>query len=113
MSTPTRERVSGRALYELQRDLLSDAGDDAGVPDLERYSLGNQLLIAYQFPTASEVAGFREWLKRGRCVRKGERGIGILAPSFTPRVDDDGVEHVSRFYRTVFVFDVSQTDPVN
>ena len=44
------------------------------------YSLGNQLLIAMQHPTAEHVAGFRAWLKLGYCVRKGETSIRIWAP---------------------------------
>lgn len=44
------------------------------------YSLGNQLLIAMQRPSAERVAGFRAWLKLGYCVRKGETGIRIWAP---------------------------------
>lgn len=44
------------------------------------YSLGNQLLIAMQHPTASAVAGFRAWRKLGYCVRKGQKGIRIWAP---------------------------------
>ena len=83
------------------------------MPSLDRYSLGNQLLIAYQFPMATDVAGFRAWLKRGRRVRKGERGIAILAPTFVNRVDGDGTEAARRFYRTVHVFDISQTDLID
>ncbi len=45
-----------------------------------RYSLGNQLLIAAQRPDATRVAGFTTWKALGRVVRKGERGIAILAP---------------------------------
>jgi hypothetical protein len=45
-----------------------------------RYSLGNQLLIAMQRPTAAKVAGFRAWLKLGYCVRRGETAIRIWAP---------------------------------
>jgi len=44
------------------------------------YSLGNLLLIALQAPQATRVAGFRSWQSLGRQVRKGERGIAILAP---------------------------------
>ena len=44
------------------------------------YSLGNQLLIAMQHPTATRVAGFRKWLELGYCVRKGETGVRIWAP---------------------------------
>src|SRR5439155_9065405 len=54
------------------------------------YSLGNQLLIALQNPDATRVAGFEAWKALGRHVRKGERGIAILAPmTFTRRVSTD------------------------
>ncbi len=33
-----------------------------------------------QAPQATRVAGFRSWQSLGRQVRKGERGIAILAP---------------------------------
>ena len=44
------------------------------------YSFGNQILIGMQCPDASRVAGYRTWQGMGRQVRKGERGIRILAP---------------------------------
>ena len=45
-----------------------------------RYSLHNVMLIASQKPNASYVAGFRTWNQLGRFVKKGEKGILILAP---------------------------------
>jgi len=42
--------------------------------------LGNLLLIGAQAPQATRVAGFGTWQSVGRQVRKGERGIAILAP---------------------------------
>jgi hypothetical protein len=44
------------------------------------YSFGNVCLIVSQRPDASRVAGYRTWQRLGRQVRKGERGIRILAP---------------------------------
>jgi hypothetical protein len=44
------------------------------------YSLGNIMLIARQKPSASNVAGVRTWNSLGRFVRRGEKGILILAP---------------------------------
>ena len=44
------------------------------------YSLGNQLLIAMQRPTATRVAGFQAWLRLGYCVSRGETAIRIWAP---------------------------------
>ena len=44
-----------------------------------RYSLRNTLLIAFQCPQATYVAGFRRWLELGRCVRKGEKKTNCTA----------------------------------
>ncbi len=77
-----------------------------------RYSSTNVLLIASQYPNATQVAGFRTWQKLGRSVRKGERAIWIIAPVITrspPAVDDERSRSVTGF-RYVAVFDVSQTD---
>lgn len=77
-----------------------------------RYSFNNICLITSQCPTATRVAGFHTWRALGRCVRKGEKGIGILAPIVRRRDDaasDDDAKHVAGF-RAAHVFDVSQTD---
>ena len=44
------------------------------------YSFGNIMLIARQKPHATNVAGVRTWNSLGRFVRRGEKGILILAP---------------------------------
>jgi hypothetical protein len=44
------------------------------------YSFGNILEIARQKPDATRVAGLYAWNQMGRKVKKGERGIRILAP---------------------------------
>jgi hypothetical protein len=44
------------------------------------YSLGNVMAIAMQRPDAVRVAGFHTWRELGRYVKKGEKGIQILAP---------------------------------
>ncbi len=80
-----------------------------------RYSLHNVLLIASQKPNASHVAGFRTWMELGRFVRKGEKGIMILAPIVRRKAqkDEDESEELSRSiagFRAAFVFDISQTD---
>src|SRR5262249_52059356 len=46
------------------------------------YSWHNQMLIWRQRRNASFVGGFNTWLKCGRYVRKGEKGISIPAPMF-------------------------------
>src|SRR5438876_2501717 len=44
------------------------------------YSFGNIMLIACQKPDATNVAGLRTWNSLGRFVKRGEKGIFILAP---------------------------------
>lgn len=83
------------------------------------YSLNNTLLIAMQKPDATLVAGFNAWkFKHGRAVKKGEKGIKILAP-YTYKVDaETGKEPDSEDAKTVertgfkptSVFDISQTE---
>lgn len=96
------------------------------------YSFGNVLLITLQFPAASRVAGFQTWKNTfGRTVKKGEKGIKILAPipyktwterdkvdpaTMQPVLDSGGAplkEQVlvqrQRFHIAT-VFDISQTE---
>ena len=71
-----------------------------------RYSLHNVWLIDAQRPTATHVAGFKTWKSLRRCVRRGEKGIAILAP-IVRRRDTDSVddERAVVGFRTAYVFD--------
>jgi antirestriction protein ArdC len=82
-----------------------------------RYSWGNTLLIALQRPEATQVAGFHSWLRLGRHVRKGEKGIAIIAPVVRRvRVTDEAtgdkkvIAGSPSAFRVAHVFDVAQTD---
>ena len=96
------------------------------------YSFNNTLLIAMQKPDASLIAGFNSWKNQfQRNVKKGEKGIKIIAPSpfkikqETEKIDPqtqkpvigrDGKpvteekEITIPAYKVVSVFDVSQTE---
>ena len=83
------------------------------------YSFGNILEIARQRPDATRVAGLYAWNQLGRRVKKGERGIRILAPMIgTQRKPDSEANQDIRTqnqpvlvgFRSVCVFDVSQTE---
>ena len=83
------------------------------------YSFGNILEIARQKPEATRVAGLYAWNQLGRKVKKGERGIRILAPMIgirrrkdNEKTEDPAVTHkpVLVGFRSAFVFDVSQTE---
>jgi antirestriction protein ArdC len=61
-------------------------------------------------PEATNVAGYRTWQKLGRQVRKGEKGIQIMAP-IPKKVEENGEEkQIIVGFRTVTVFDISQTE---
>ena len=83
------------------------------------YSFGNILEIARQKPDATRVAGLYAWNQLKRRVKKGERGIRILAPVIgIKRKKDEEAEKDIRTqnhavlvgFRSAYVFDVSQTD---
>ncbi|RIH85592.1 ArdC-like ssDNA-binding domain-containing protein [Calidithermus roseus] len=80
-----------------------------------QYSARNVALILQQRPSATLVAGIKRWNELGRRVRKGERGIAILAPSLK-RVEveeEDGTVREEKKlvgFHTAYVFDVSQTE---
>ncbi len=84
-----------------------------------KYSFGNILEIARQKPDATHVAGLYAWNQLGRKVRKGERGIRILAPMIGIRRKKDGEAEkdirkqntaVIVGFRSAYVFDLSQTE---
>ena len=79
-----------------------------------RYSWNNCLLIALQRPGASHVAGFHSWRKLGRHVRKGTKGIAILAPMICKKrtQDAESEDEQTRIFgfRTAYVFDVADTE---
>ncbi len=76
------------------------------------YSFGNIMLIGSQMPQASRVAGFNAWKKLNRFVKRGEKGIMILAPLVYNRSPKDGAEDEKTIagFRAVHVFDVTQTE---
>lgn len=75
-----------------------------------RYSAANCMLIWYQRPDATQVAGYKAWQSMGRQVRKGEHGIAILAPH-TYKVHEGQEGEESRLgFHTAYVFDIEQTD---
>ena len=82
-----------------------------------QYSFGNTMMIFSQRPDATQVAGFNMWKSLGRSVRKGAKGIAILAPCTVKVTEDEAgspakVEQLSviRGFRIVYVFDISDTE---
>ncbi len=95
------------------------------------YSFNNTLLIALQRPDASLVAGFNAWKNNfHRNVKRGEKGIKILAPAPVKKetevemldpvtnkrvLDEHGnpkmetVQVTIPLYKVAYVYDVAQT----
>ena len=103
------------------------------------YSFNNTLLIAMQKPESTLVAGYSSWSKKfHRQVKRGEKGIKIIAPApirekeeiekfqalrrengFGPLLahvlrpdgqpETEEVEHIIPRFRVATVFDISQT----
>ena len=121
MNTEQAKQLSESALERLMTALEQGKSEMlkqylAVMSRFRRYSWGNILLIYSQRPEATRVGGFHFWLTLGRHVRKGEKGIVILAPMVgrKRRSDDEELEeneqtHVFGF-KACHVFDVSQTD---
>ena len=85
------------------------------------YSFGNVLEIARQRPTATKVAGMYAWNQLGRRVKKGEKGIRILAPiiGIKRKPDVEAEKDITKQntrvlvgFRNAYVFDVEQTEGV-
>ena len=78
-------------------------------------SLCNCMLIALQLPHATVLGGFRQWIKAGRCVSKGQHGAMIWCPIGAGRDDqaEPKTEEIEAGESVRFiigtVFDISQT----
>lgn len=119
MTTDQAKKLSEDALTRLMEAL--ERGEShalkaylAVLARFHKYSWGNCLLIFSQRPNATHVAGFHGWLKMRRYVRKGEKGLVILAPMVGRKKSDNELteDEQTRVYgfRAAHVFDVSQTD---
>lgn len=79
----------------------------------------NTMLLYMQFGEPSIVGGFRQWLKHGRAVKKGEHGAMIWVPVGTAKPetvmesakDTNGEPDEKRFIIGT-VFDISQTQEI-
>lgn len=108
----------------------------ADMPELERVQMSNRLgfvtceghafspcnsmLLAMQCPAGSVFGGFRQWLKHGRAVRKGEHGAmiwvpcGIRAAAEAPAVEGEAATESAERSGFIIgtVFDIGQTNEI-
>lgn len=89
------------------------------------YSFRNAMLIYLQNPEASYVKGFKAWNQIGRYVKKGAKGLAILAPCYrkvedfkepenkSEYQDSEGEKVIKRVisgFKVTYVFDIADTD---
>ena len=89
------------------------------------YSFSNAMLIFSQNPEASYVKGYKAWNQLGRYVKKGSKGLAILAPCFkktevfkepenkSEYQDAEGEKETRRVvsgFRVTYVYDIADTD---
>lgn len=90
-----------------------------------QYSFGNTILIFLQNPEATYVKGYKAWNKLGRYVKRGSKGLAILAPCFkvveefkepdnkADYLEEQGEKETKKVlsgFRIEYVYDIADTD---
>ncbi len=121
-TTQRRKRDGGQdklqaALQTLERGVEAITGSEefrrylSVMARFHHYSANNVMLILMQRPDATVIAGYRRWQQLGRQVRKGEKGLMILAPVVRKAGDEqDETARVVSGFRVMHVWDLAQTD---
>ena len=120
MKVDQAKQIASNAIEQLRQVLEAGHSESlkeylAAMARFRRYSWGNVMLIASQKPSATHVAGFHGWHKLGRFVKKGEKGILILAPIIRKNSENNAETEpdessVAVGFRAAYVFDITQTD---
>lgn len=89
------------------------------------YSFGNAMLIFSQNPNATYVKGYKAWNKLGRYVKRGSKGLAILAPCirkvevfkepenknlYHDEEAEKEIRKVVSGFRIAYVYDIADTD---
>lgn len=89
------------------------------------YSFGNAMLIFSQNPNATYVKGYKAWNQLGRYVKKGGKGLAILAPCIRKMEvfkepenrnlyhDEEAEKEIRKVvsgFRIAYVYDIADTD---
>ena len=89
------------------------------------YSFGNAMLIFSQNPNATYVKGYKAWNQLGRYVKRGSKGLAILAPCirkvevfkepenknlYHDEEAEKEIRKVVSGFRIAYVYDIADTD---
>jgi len=120
MKVEQAKQIASKAVEQLSEALERGHSESlrnylAAIGRFHRYSLRNVMLIVSQKRTATHVAGFHTWHKLGRFVKKGEKGILILAPIVRAKcqnVEQTETDESSTAvgFRAAYVFDELSRD---
>src|SRR5580693_1660253 len=120
MKLEQAKQIASSAIEQLRQALEAGHSERlteylGAIARFHRYSWHNIMLIASQKSTATHVAGFHTWHKLGRFVKKGEKGILILAPIIRGKAENTSETEADESstavgFRAAYVFDISQTD---
>jgi hypothetical protein len=119
MKVEQAKQIASKAIDELSQALEGGHSETlrkylAAMARFRQYSWHNVAMIFSQRPDATRVAGFHTWKQLGRNVKKGAKGIMILAPILLRNNKEDVPEEeqnrVGLGFRVVYVFDHLDTE---
>lgn len=119
MKVEQAKQIANKAIDELSQALERGHSETlrkylAAMARFRQYSSHNVAMIFSQRPDATRVAGFHTWKQLGRNVKKGARGIMILAPILLRKskeeVPEEEQSRTALRFRVVYVFDQADTD---
>jgi len=120
MKVEQAKQIASKAIEQLSEALERGHSETlrnylAAMARFHRYSLHNLILIVSQRPDATRVAGFHTWKQLGRNVKKGAKGIMILAPVVLRKNKEEATSEEDQSkaalaFRVVYVFDQNDTE---
>jgi hypothetical protein len=115
MKMTTAERKERLATLKSLTDAYANGVTEDTLKDqaptlIGRFSFRNVCLILAQRADATECAGFNDWLKVGRQVKKGSKGIAILVPMTRKAKGEEENDPIWFTWR--YVFDLSDTEAI-
>ncbi len=103
------------AMTDEQKEIMASRMPALVNTEGHTFSFHNTLLIASQGGiNCTIVGGFKQWLKQGRAVKKGEHGYAILFPREKKEQDSENLTALDADKPEIrfligYVFDISQT----
>lgn len=106
-------------LANLSDEQKAELIEKLGVVTVEGHKLSgrNQMILFSQDENCSVVAGYKQWQKAGKQVKKGETALIIFVPSISKTKPEDsktpeGEEQEDINFYPANVFDISQVEDI-